>query len=122
MTNVHMIVGSLVVIGFIVTLVLNIMSLVNGRVFPWQRSVSFAAATLLLLQYVLGFSLLGEGKDIPGTHYLIALLAILGVGLEHGYASTREDPKQRSLYAVIANVITLVLVLIAYMIGQSNGS
>ena len=122
MTNVHMWVGTLVVIAFLASAILNIMTFVSGRSLSWQKMVSFAAAILLLLQYLLGFSLLGEGKDIPGSHFLIALLAIIPVGFEHMYAGTREDTKQRSLYAAIANIVALVIVLIAYMIGQSNGS
>ncbi len=122
MTNVHMWIGSLVVIFFIVSAILNIMTYINGRSFSWQKGVAFAAATLLLLQYVLGFSLLGEGKSITSTHFIVALLAIIPVGFEHGFARPREEGKQRSLYIALANVVTVVIVLIAYMIGQNNGS
>jgi hypothetical protein len=57
---------------------------------------------------------------MTAAHYLIALCAIIPVGFEHGYASTRTDPRQRSLYVAAANVVTLIIVLIAYTIGQSN--
>lgn len=120
MSTVHMTVGSLTVIAYIVVLALNIRTARSGADFPWQKVVSFGAATLLLLQYLLGFSLLGEDKDVTPYHFLIALAAILPVGFEHGYASQRTDPKERGKLAVLANIATLVLVLIAYMIGQSN--
>jgi len=122
MTNVHMWIGTLVVVAFVVSAILNIMSFVNGRTFSWQKMVSYAAATLLLLQYVLGLSLLSAGKSIPAVHFLVALLAIIPVGFEHGYAGMRENAKQRSLYSAIANIAAVVIVLIAYMIGQNNGS
>ena len=78
------------------------------------------AATLLIVQYVFGFSLLGEGKGISGFHFLIALAAILPVGLEHGYAASRPDAKSRGRYAALANLLTLILVGIAWQIGNSN--
>jgi hypothetical protein len=120
MSNVHMVVGTLVIIGFAVSLILNVMSFARGTFFPWQRAVSFGAATLLLLQYMLGFSLLGEGKDIPATHFLIALATVVPVGLEHMYAGTRTDTRQRGLMGAVMNTVALVLVLVAYMIGETN--
>lgn len=122
MTNVHMWIGTLVVVAFVVSAILDVISFINGRTFTWQRMVSYTAATLLLLQYVLGLSLLGSGKSIPAAHFLVALLAIIPVGFQHGYASTRENAKQRSLYSAIANIAAVIIVLIAYMIGQNNGS
>jgi hypothetical protein len=120
MTEVHYTVGTLVLVGFLLTLILNIRTATTGNSVSWQRGVSFGAATLLLLQYMLGFSLLGEGKDITGVHFLIALLAVLPVGLEHGYASTRPNAKARGQWAALANLLTLILVAIAWQIGQSN--
>ena len=120
MSNVHMIVGTLTIVAYLVVLVLNIRTASSGTDFPWQKMVSFGASTLLLVQYVLGFSLLGDDKSVSGWHYLIALVAIIPVGFEHGYASQRPEPKERGKLGALANVATLVLVLIAYMIGQSN--
>lgn len=120
MSNVHMIVGSVVIIAFLVVLVLNVRLAITGTEVSWHRALSYTAATLLLVQYMLGFSLLGSGKDIPASHFILALSSIIPVGLEHGYASTREAPRQRGTIGAVANALTLVLVLIAYMIGQSN--
>jgi heme A synthase len=120
MTNIHMIIGTLVLVAYIVTLALNINTARTGKDFPWQKMVSFGAATLLLLQYMLGFSLLGEGKDIPAFHFLIALAAIIPVGMEHGYASQRPTAVERGKMGALANVFTLVLVLVAYAIGEMN--
>lgn len=120
MSNVHMIVGSLVILGYLAALVLNLMSFTRGTELSWQRMVSFGAATLLILQYMLGFSLLGEGKDIPAVHYLIALATLIPVGLEHTYAGTRPTIRQRGMMGAILNAVTLVLVVVAYMIGETN--
>jgi hypothetical protein len=120
MTAVHYTVGTLTLVGFLTTLVLNARTATTGNSFTWQRGVSFGASTLLLLQYMLGFSLLGEGKSIPAIHFLLALAAILPVGLEHGYAAQRPNAKARGQWAVIANVLTLILVAIAWQIGTSN--
>jgi heme A synthase len=120
MTNIHMIVGSAVVVAYVVVLVLNIRTAATGSDFPWQKMVSYGASGLLVVQYMLGFSLLGDDKDVSGFHYLIALAAILPVGMEHGFASQRTDAKERGKIGALANVATLVLVLVAYMIGQSN--
>jgi heme A synthase len=114
-----MTVGTLVIIGFLVTLVLNIRTARTGAEFAWQKVVSFGAATLLILQYMLGFSLLSD-NDITGFHYLIALAAIIPVGIEHGYASQRPSAIDRGKLGALANAFTLVLVLVAYMIGEMS--
>lgn len=120
MSAIHNTVGTLVVLAFLVSIGANLMTALGGRTFRWQLPVAYGAATLLLLQYMLGFSLLGSGEDIPGWHYIFALVAIIPVGVEHGFANTRPNPRQRGLYAAIAEVVTLALVLTAYVIGQSN--
>jgi hypothetical protein len=120
MTTVHYTVGTLVLVGFLLLLVLNIRTAMSGNSFSWQRGVSYGAATLLLLQYMLGFTLLGEGKDVTAVHYLLAFAAILPIGLEHGYANSRPSAKARGQYAALANLLTLIIVAIAWQIGQSN--
>ncbi|MGC4104766.1 MAG: hypothetical protein QM753_00205 [Thermomicrobiales bacterium] len=122
MTTAHMIIGSLTLLAFLAALILNARTLITGAAFSWQKMVSFGAATLLLLQYMMGFSLLSSGKSITGTHFLVALLAIIPVGFEHGYASTRPDARQRALYTTLANAAAFIIILIAYMIGETQGS
>lgn len=119
MTAVHMTVGTLVLLAYLVTLGLNVRTARSGAEFSWQKIVSFGAATLLIFQYMLGFSLLSD-NDIPAFHYLIALAAIIPVGFEHAYASQRPNATERGRLALLANVATLVLVLIAYMIGETS--
>ncbi len=120
MTNVHMIVGSAVVVAYVVVLVLNLRTASTGAEFSWQKVVTYVAATLLLIQYTLGFSLLGEGNDISAFHFLLGLAAIPPVGMEHGFANQRPTAKDRGKIGALAIVATLVLVLVAYMIGELN--
>lgn len=120
MDGIHSIVGTLVVLAYLALTVINLLG-ANGRSFGWARPLSFAAAGLLLLQYVLGFSLLGSGFRNAGSHYAFALLALVTVGMEHGYAGTRETPRARHRAAAVATALTFLLVVVAYIIGQSNG-
>jgi hypothetical protein len=122
MTDVHMIVGSLVVIAYIIVLVLNVRTAMGRPMLSFQRPLSMAAAGLFLIQILLGMSLLGEGKDIPAAHFLIALLAIFPIGAEHMLTGREVDSRRAGRVAAIANAITLALVLIAYIIGETNGS
>jgi heme A synthase len=92
----------------------------RGRVYPWARQFSFFAAGLLLLQYIIGFSLLGSDHDITAAHYILALCALITVGFEHGYANSRETQEERARYATLANAGTFLIVLVTYIIGQSS--
>jgi hypothetical protein len=115
-----MIIGSLVVIGYVLNLGLYGAMFLRGATMPYHRAISFGAATLLLLQYMLGFSLLGEGKDIPAIHFLLALAAIIPLGAEHMLTGQESRLRRRGMIGMLASFATLVLVLIAYMIGETN--
>lgn len=117
MVAVHNVVGTLVVVAYLAVTVANVLRF-RGSSAPWARPLSFAAAGLLVVQYLLGFWLLGSGNVNQASHYAFALLAIVTVGLEHGYAQTRATPRARALTALVATATTFVLVAIAYTIGQ----
>ena len=121
MANVHMVVGTLVVIAFAIDLILRFMAS-RGKTFSFTRMVAFAAAGLLLVQYVLGFGLLSDSGDKPSPiHYVLALAAIITVGAEHMVtAQPGDDPKGANVKALRAVAATLALVLAAYFVGQSN--
>jgi hypothetical protein len=120
MSNVHMIVGTLTLLLFIANAVMYGMNMVRGTAVPYHRLVSIGAATLLLLQYALGFMLLGSGEDIPWTHWVLALATIIPVGVEHMFASTQPGIRRRGMLGLFATVITVILVLVVYMIGEMN--
>jgi hypothetical protein len=119
MVRVHEGVGTLVVLAFLALTIINVMQ-IRGRSIPWSRQFSFIAAGLLLLQYVIGFNLLGGDHSISAWHYLFALGAIATVGLEHGKANTIPDNSQRARLASVFTAGTTALVIIAYAIGQSS--
>lgn len=115
----HSTVGTLVVLGFLLTTVLHGLALF-GRPTTMARQIAFASAALLVLQYILGFGLLASDHEITGAHWGLAILAILTVGLEHGFAANRPSSYSRALWSTFASLATLIIVLITYIIGQSN--
>jgi hypothetical protein len=119
MVGFHSTVGTLVLVGYLILVVVNVLAL-RGRQYPWARQLSFFVAGLLVLQYVIGFSLLGSDHDISAAHYILALCALITVGFEHGYANSRETPQERARFATLATAGTFIIVLITYLIGQSN--
>lgn len=118
LVGIHNIVGTFVVVAFLIVTILNGLR-ASGREIRVTRTISMVAAGLLLVQYVLGFLLLGQGWPLNPLHVLVALAAIVTVGLEHGYAATRETGRQRAIAALIATIGTTVLVVVAYSIGTS---
>ncbi|MEA2515567.1 MAG: hypothetical protein QOJ59_5056 [Thermomicrobiales bacterium] len=116
--NIHQTIGTLVVIAYLVLTVANILR-ATGRQIGWARPLSFAAAGLLVLQYLLGFSLLGSDHSITAWHYLIALAALITLGVEHGMANA-QAPSGNARLAAAATAGTTVLTIIAYAIGSSN--
>ena len=119
MVNLHNIVGTLVVLAFLALSLVNALR-VMGREIGWARPLSFVAAALLVVQYAIGFGLLGQGYRTRASHFVFALLAIVTVGLEHGFARTRATPGARARAALVATGLTFVLVLIAYIIGETR--
>jgi hypothetical protein len=120
MTALHSTVGTLIIVGYIVVLALNVRMATGRPMLSWQRPVSFGAATLVLAQVMLGFSLLGEGRDIPPLHFIMALLAIIPIGAEHALGSKEPVPRKAGRIGAIANVVTLAIVLAAYIIGETH--
>ena len=120
MVNVHSTVGTLVLVAFLAVTVLNLIQLVQKRDFSWAIMVSRTAALLLLVQWALGFNLLVGESTISPFHYLVALASAGTVGLEHGPGYNDPDPVKRRKIALAATLGTTILVLIAYLIGQSR--
>jgi hypothetical protein len=119
MVRFHEGLGTLVVIAYLALTVVYVLQL-TGRTITWSRQLSFIAAGLLLFQYVIGFGLLSSDHDVSPFHYIIALAALITVGLEHGFAQSREEPAARYRIAAAAAAGTTALVIIAYAIGQSS--
>jgi hypothetical protein len=120
MTNVHMIVGSIVVVLYLINFVMYTLTFLKGKAISYHRLVAMGAAAFLLLQYMLGFSLLGSGGSIAPLHIVLALSSILPVGAEHMLTAQETSFRRRGIIGMMATLITFVLVLIAFMIGERN--
>jgi hypothetical protein len=115
-----MINGTLVFLAFFVLTVANVLR-ITGRSVTWARPLSFAAAGLLVLQYMLGFSLLGDDRSVSVFHILFALAALATIGVEHMMGNPRPpETTGNARIAAAATAGTTLLVLIAYAIGSSS--
>ena len=121
MATIHLIVGSLIVLVYLAVLVGYFRGMQGGSPATWVRQLSMGGALLLLVQYALGFSLLGSSDNRPSAlHYVFALATILTVGAEHMVGGQETDPVRRSRISMLAVLGTLVLTLLAYGIGEST--
>ena len=119
MENIHNVVGTLVILAYLLLTILNVVQ-ITGRPMTLIRPVSLIGGVLLLVQIGLGIGLLVSDRQVPAIHYIIAVLAALLVGLEHGWVRSRATAGQRAMAGAIIAGATTVLLVIAYMIGQSN--
>ncbi len=111
----HQLVGGLVVVAMIVVVIFAAIQAAGGEG-RWTRIASFVAAGLLLLQYLLGVLLLGNGLRNTGTHYAIAVLILVPVALEHSSAK-RLSIQTRGLAMLIWSLAATFLAVIAYLTG-----
>lgn len=118
--TVHMIVGTVTLVLFLINVVMYAIELAKGKPVAYHRLVSISAATGLLLQYALGFMLLGAGNDIRWLHWVVAIAAIIPVGMEHGMTASQPNFRKKSMIGLIASILTFVLILGAYGIAEMN--
>ena len=119
-STVHMIVGTITLVLFLVNVVMYGIELAKGKPVAYHRLVSVSAATGLLLQYALGFMLLGAGNDVKWFHWVVALVAIVPVGMEHGMTANQTSFRTKSMIGLVASLLAFVVVLAAYGIGEMN--
>jgi heme A synthase len=113
--GIHETLGGLVVVAFIVTVILASIA-AAGRDDRWARRASFVAAGLLALQYLVGVLLLGNGARNSTIHYVIALLVLVPVALQHSSAR-RRLAQTRGLALLIWALAATFLSVIAYLTG-----
>jgi hypothetical protein len=119
MAMLHNTIGGLLALAFILLVIVSLLR-VTGREIGFARPLSMIAAGLLIVQYILGFLLMGGGARNSNLHYLIALLAIIPVAMDHGWAANRATAHQRAMGSLIASALATVLILYAYMLGMNN--
>jgi hypothetical protein len=118
LAGIHSMVGGLVVVALIVVVIVAAMQAAggDGRL---TRTVSIAASVILLLQYVIGFLLLGNGFQNSMTHYILALLILVPIGLQH--ASVRRlSPRSQGVALIIWALAAAFLSIIVYMTGMQG--
>lgn len=120
MVNLHMIIGVATLAAFVLLTIVNGLRAFRGSELTWARGLSFAAAGLLLIQYVIGFSLLGSDHKIKAIHYILALVAVAPVGAEHMLAAQEPDPHRARRTAFICNILTVAILVVVYSIGDRN--
>jgi hypothetical protein len=118
LSGIHEILGGLVVIAFIVMVIVAAI-VASGRDISWARTASFVAAGLLLLQYVVGILLLGNGSRNSTTHYVVGLLVVIPVALQHSSAR-RLSTQTRGVALLIWVLAAAFLSVIAYITGMSG--
>jgi heme A synthase len=115
LSGIHEILGGLVVVAFIVMVILAAMT-AAGRDERWTRMASLVAAGLLALQYVVGVLLLANGFRNSNEHYVIGLLVLIPVALQHSSAR-RLSPQTRGVALLIWALAAVFLTVIAYLTG-----
>lgn len=116
-----MINGTLVLLAYIALTIVNVVQWRTGRAVGVAFPLSRLAGVLLIIQWGLGFGLLGQDTSITPLHYIIGLATLLTVGAEHGMSNSRPAGVARHRAEALATGATTVLVFTAYVIGQSNG-
>ena len=116
LSGIHELLGGLVVVAFIVMVILAAM-VAAGRDLPWARTASFVAAGLLALQYLVGLLLLGGGVRNSTTHYVVGLLVLVPVALQHG-SGRRLSEQTRGMALMIWSLAATFLAVIAYLTGM----
>jgi hypothetical protein len=118
LAGIHEILGGLVVVAFIVVAILAAIA-ATGRDMRWVRTMSFIAAGLLALQYLVGVLLLANGRSNSNAHVAIALLVLVPVALQHSSAR-RLSTQSRAVALLIWALSAAVLSVIAYMTGMAG--
>ncbi len=120
LAGVHEMLGGIVVAALIVVAILAAIQAAGGNE-RFVRMASFAAAGLLVLQYVIGFALMGSGIRNSNAHYLIALLVLVPIALQHSVAK-RYTARTRGVAILIAALAAAFLSVIAYVTGLSGAA
>lgn len=116
LSGIHEMLGGLVVVAFIVVAIVAAVA-AAGRDVPWLRAASFVAAGLLALQYLVGVLLISRDVQNTTTHYVIGLLVVVPVALQHA-AGKRLSTQTRGVALMIWSLAATFLAVIAYLTGM----
>ena len=119
MATVHMIVGTIIFVLFLITTIIYAIG-IGGRTIAAGKYISYLGALFLLIQYLLGIGLLASGDRNAWYHYLFALIVLIPIGMEHGYVRKRFSGRDQAVNLTLVSAATTILVLVTFIIGQNN--
>lgn len=116
LTGIHSMLGGIVVIAMIVVAILAAIQYTGGNA-SMVRTGSMVAAGLLLLQYLLGILLISNGLQNSIGHYIIALLVVVPIALQHSSAR-RLSGQGQAMAIMIWALLAAFLSVVAYVSGM----
>ena len=118
LAGIHELLGGIVVIALIVVVVMAALQ-AAGRGSEATRMISMIAAALLGLQLIIGLLLLGSGFRNSTVHYVIALLTLIPIGLQHT-AGRRFSPQVAGVATLIWSLAAAFIAVLAYITGMQG--
>lgn len=115
LAGIHEMLGGIVVVVLIIVAILAAIS-AAGSGNTMLRPASMLAAGLYLLQIILGFVLIGGGSRNSMGHYLVGLLILVPVALQHSSAK-RLQTRTRDYATMIFALAAAFLSVLAYASG-----
>lgn len=115
LSGIHEMLGGIVVVLMIIVAILAAIS-AGGGGNSMLRPASMLAAGLYILQILLGVLLIGNGMRNATGHYLVGLLILIPVALQHSSAR-RLDARTRDYATIICALAAAFLSVLAYASG-----
>lgn len=115
LAGIHEMLGGIVVVVLIIVAILAAIS-GGGGSNSMLRPASMLAAGLYLLQIILGILLIGNGMRNSTGHYLVGLLILIPVALQHS-AAKRMQARTRDYATMISALAAAFLSVLAYASG-----
>jgi len=119
--TVHLYIGTALLLFYLATTIVYAIG-IGGMVIPWGKYVSYLAALLLVLQYLVGIGLLAAGAKNQALHYALAILVLVPIGLEHGLIRRRFQGRQLAVNLTTVAAVTTLVIFITYLIGKSGAA
>lgn len=113
--GIHEMLGGIVVVLMIIVAILAAIS-AGGGSSAMLRPASMLAAGLYLLQIILGIVLISGGVKNSTGHYIVALLILIPVALQHSSAK-RLNERTRDYAIMICALAAAFLSVLAYASG-----
>jgi heme A synthase len=115
LSGIHEMLGGIVVVLMVIVAILAAIS-AGGGSNGMLRPASMLAAGLYLLQIILGVLLIGGGTRNSTGHYLVGLLILVPVALQHSSAR-RFQARSRDYATMICALAAAFLSVLAYASG-----